>query len=161
MRFITIILLGLCLVLLAQTGHSVGAQGPTLARKFVLPVPAPHTPDVARERWRPLVNAPTRSATKRSFWRPYGPAFKISTAILAGGVVGDRLTTKAALRNPRNFEVNPLLRDKNAGAIYWTAAGGVFGVSLLLERKHPKIASFLRFGVGGAHGVAAGINVTR
>lgn len=122
---------------LFQSGHSVTAQGPPTAapaRKFVLPA-QPVTPRPAFDR----------------------KSFVASSAVYWSGWTADYLTTRRALAgNPRAFERNGLARR---GAVYWGTAAGGYAATVWLERRHPKIARWVRFGVGTAHLGAAAYNL--
>lgn len=83
--------------------------------------------------------------------------FVVSTGVYWGGFAADYVTTRRALaNNPRAFERNPFARH---AAAYWGTAAGVFALTVWLERHHPKLARWVRFGTGGAHFAAAAYNL--
>lgn len=84
-------------------------------------------------------------------------AFAVSTAAYWGGVTADYVSTQQALR--RGFaERNPLLQGRSASAVYWSVAAGVYAVTLVLEKKHPRAARVMRYLGGGIHAGAAAYN---
>ena len=64
----------------------------------------------------------------------------------------DHASTVSAMRKEGAREGNPLLRNSSGGfsaGKHLALTGGVYGVSLLLQRKHPRAANVLRI-IGGA-----------
>jgi hypothetical protein len=91
---------------------------------------------------------------KDDFFKPYGRGFIASSAVYWGGSVFDTLNTRRCVNNGTCRELNPLFRTRDGKlrvgrAIASQAIG--YGLTLWLEKKHPKLASFLRFGGGAAH----------
>lgn len=86
-----------------------------------------------------------------NIWKSYGTMTFISTAVCVGGDLADIATS-----GPN--ELNPILRNAH-GSINRKLAFGLgmipCGISFLLERKHPKLASVFRFASGGVHGAVA------
>lgn len=78
--------------------------------------------------------------------------FLISSAIFATGTIMDHASTVSALRKEGAREGNPLLRTSGGGfsaGKHLALTGGIYGVSLLLQRKHPRAANVFRI-IGGA-----------
>jgi len=93
-----------------------------------------------------LFSVPTVAQVKKDdFFKPFGKSFVVSTAVYGGGATADVLTSRGKL------ESNPLSRDqfkvfdtkKNVAL-----KAGVYGVSLLFEKKYPKIAFIFRVASG-------------
>lgn len=101
-----------------------------------------------------------KTAIKHSdFFKPYGKGFAISSAAYWGGVVFDVARTQSCQKARTCTEANPFLRTSQGGANIGRAVGvsaGIYGVTLLLEKKYPKLASIVRLSVGGGHFLAAG-----
>jgi hypothetical protein len=83
--------------------------------------------------------------------------FVVSSSVYWGGVAADYVSTEQALR--RGFvERNPLLQGATRKAVYWGVAGGVYALTLWLEKKHPRAARVMRYIGGGIHFGAAAYN---
>ncbi|HKR02280.1 MAG TPA: hypothetical protein VJT09_16500 [Pyrinomonadaceae bacterium] len=78
--------------------------------------------------------------------KPFGKWFILSSVIYWGGSIADLASSQ------NGYEVNPLLRNPsgrvgNGKALLLTGSG--YGLTLMIEKRHPKAATVLRFIVGG------------
>lgn len=99
---------------------------------------------------------PRASVIRRDdFFKPYGKAAIVSTCVCVAGDVADVVSSR------HRQEMNGFLRN-GRGEIATTPAL-VIGLapcaaSFLIERRHPKLASFIRLFAGGVHFGAAAHN---
>lgn len=78
----------------------------------------------------------------------------VSSTVYWAGVAADI----ASSRGPVKFERNPLLKDGSGRLSIGKALaldGGIYALSLLLERRKPRLAVIMRYAGGGVHGAAA------
>lgn len=93
-----------------------------------------------------------KPSAERGFFKPFGGAFVSSSAAFWVGTFADIASSKGLLEN------NPLARNSQGGLSTGKALalnGVAYGLTLLIEKRHPKLASIMRFGWGGAHAGAA------
>lgn len=91
---------------------------------------------------------------KNAFFKPFGNGFVVSSAVFWSGTVTDLATTRHNIATGRFRESNPFLRDEHGGVRTGRAlavSGAAYGFTLLLEKRHPKLASIVRFIGGGVH----------
>lgn len=89
---------------------------------------------------------------ERSIWKPYGAMSIASGSVCFGGVGADLLTSRGLT------EGNPILRNRDGSPNLTRAALIGFGAcstTYLIERKHSKAASILRYAIGGIHAAVA------
>jgi hypothetical protein len=86
--------------------------------------------------------------------------FLASSAVFAVGAVLDHQSTVAGMKKAGARELNPLLRNSDGSfspGKHLALTAGVYGASLMLQRKHPKMANVLRF-IGGAAKIGVSIH---
>ena len=84
--------------------------------------------------------------------------FVISSGVYWAGVTADAVSTEQGLRRGL-VERNPLLQGATQRrVIYWSVAGGVYVLTVWLEKKHPRAARAMRYLGGGIHAGAAAYN---
>lgn len=86
--------------------------------------------------------------------------FVASSAVFAVGAIMDHQSTVAGMKIAGAREANPLLRNSDGSfspGKHLALSAGVYGVSLLMQRKHPKMANVLRF-IGGAAKIGVSIH---
>lgn len=86
--------------------------------------------------------------------------FIASSAVFAVGAIMDHQSTVAGMKIAGAREANPLLRNSDGSfspGKHLALSAGVYGVSLLMQRKHPKMANILRF-IGGAAKIGVSIH---
>ena len=80
----------------------------------------------------------------------------------AAGNLADGLSTYVALKNPNNYEANPLLPN-HGGAVLAIKAASILPEALLMrllaKKGHPTIAKALGYGLGAAGGAATVGNI--
>ncbi|MDT5062105.1 MAG: hypothetical protein QOH63_2564 [Acidobacteriota bacterium] len=100
-----------------------------------------------------FVQPATLKIDKRDeFFKPSGKFFIISSAAYWSGASADLISSRGL------YELNGLQRGRGGRLDYRKGIlidATIYGVTLAFEKRHPKIASFLRFAFGGAHVVAA------
>jgi hypothetical protein len=115
---------------------------------------------------RPVASQPAQPIPKvgrkesKGFWKPYGGAFKASTAVYVTGAVLDAVSTRRAGQHGAR-EANPLLRNPDGSPNVVKAVAlksALYGLTLWLEQRSPRAASWIRFVVGGAQIGAAAHN---
>jgi hypothetical protein len=82
---------------------------------------------------------------------------------LLGCTAFDYISTKRKLETGRFHEGNPALRSKDGFNDTVFIGVNVLGyvATLILENKRPKLASWIRFGVSGAHCVGGAWNASQ
>jgi len=86
--------------------------------------------------------------------------FLASSAVFAVGAIMDHQSTVAGMKKAGAREVNPLLRNSDGSfspGKHLALTAGVYGASLMLQRKHPKMANVLRL-IGGAAKIGVSIH---
>lgn len=134
-----------------ESAHTADATR-SVAARVDLAFLAPAAP-VATEAAKPFKTQPVFDQKSSPLSRKkIDKWFLISSAIFATGTIMDHASTVSAMRKDGAREGNPLLRNSSGGfsaGKHLALTGGVYGASLLLQRKHPRAANVLRI-IGGA-----------
>lgn len=100
-----------------------------------------------------------RTCPRRDFWRPFGPAFKVSSAAYWSAVFADMANTNKLVGTGGYAELNPFLRSRSGGLStpkYLAYNAAIYGGTIWLERKSPKKAFWIRIAHSAIHaGVVA------
>lgn len=99
-----------------------------------------------------FISSNAQSLKKSDFFKPYGKGFKTSSIVFWSGVALDLQSSKGGI------ETNSLFRNKNGKVDtkkVLLISGVGYGISLLMEKKYPKLASAIRFIGGSIHYGAA------
>lgn len=89
--------------------------------------------------------------------------FLASSTVFVVGAIMDHQSTSAGMKKAGAREANPLLRNSDGSfspGKHLALTAGVYGVSLMLQRKHPKMANVLRM-IGGAAKIGVSIHNRR
>lgn len=118
----------------------------SLKERFTKPAPAAH-PVPAR-----------RAEAPKGFFKPWGKSFAVSSAIYWSASAFDIASSRGLI------EQNPLSRGRdgriNVGKALLVDAG-VYAPSLLLERKHPRLAFWYRVAAASAKALLGGLHNLR
>lgn len=129
------------------------AQSPEQIRQSFL---KPEARETAKPKPRVV---PARKEGERGVWRRNGPLSIASHIVYWGAVVADDLSTRSAIKNGAS-ERNPILRTEGGynRPLFYGISAGFDALTMWIERKHPKAAIWMRFGLGGGHIAVASLN---
>jgi hypothetical protein len=121
---------------------------------------AQEAPQVVRDKFlkEPVSISPTNAAEHKGFFRPFGPALWASTIAYAGSAIFDIGSSRGLI------EQNPLSRGSDRRVNIGRAVlidVAVYAPTLLLEKRHPHIAFWMRMIISGGRVVFGGVHNLR
>jgi hypothetical protein len=143
-------ILYLCILCILAFSSTIHAQeySPGLKSQFTNPATVARQP----------VSKSGLKAERRGFYRPFGKAFAVSSIAYWSGAVFDNLSSRGLV------ETNPLARNRDGRismgkAFAYDAA--FYSATVVLERRHPRLAFWVRIIAGGVKSVFGGVHNLR
>lgn len=136
------------------TAASVATNTKTATEAVALKTPVAKASTVS-----PRMESPRATSARK----PFDRWFLISSAVFAAGAVMDHQSTVAGMKKVGAREANPLLRNSDGGfssGKHLALSAGMYGASLMLQKKHPRMANILRL-VGGFAKIGVSIHNRR